>query len=386
MKILLYGNGASGNHGCEAIVRGTTALLGTENNSYIVLSDNREQDESYGLGELAEIRNAQNGISKDFRFLSAYAKMKLAHNYAVLDELYYDEQIRAAAGQVDCALSVGGDNYCYGGTDLYAELNKAYHRAGIKTVLWGCSIEPAVVETKKVQRDLQRYNRIVARESITYEAIKQVQPNTVLAPDPAFFMEAVPCRLDERFQTHEMVGINLSPMIISNERSKGLTLENYKNLVQYILEHTEYDVALIPHVVWPQNDDRQALAKLYEAIEAKDRLIVVDDMTAPELKYCISHCKLFVGARTHATIAAYSSGVPTLVVGYSVKARGIAKDLFGDDQHYVLPVQSLSKPEELSEAFRWIEGREKEIRNHLHDFLPEYVKRGEFAISALKDL
>ena len=386
MKILLYGNGASGNHGCEAIVRGTTALLGTENNSYIVLSDNRKQDETYGLGELAEIRNAQNEISKDFRFFSAYAKMKLAHNYAVLDELYYDEQIRAAAGQVDCALSVGGDNYCYGGTDLYAELNKAYHRAGIKTVLWGCSVEPAVVETKKVQRDLQRYNRIVARESITYEAIKQVQPNTVLAPDPAFFMEAVPCRLDERFQTHEMVGINLSPMIIANERSKGLTLENYKNLVQYILEHTEYDVALIPHVVWPQNDDRKALAELYEAIEAKDRLIVVDDMTAPELKYCISHCKLFVGARTHATIAAYSSGVPTLVVGYSVKARGIAKDLFGDDKNYVLPVQSLSKPEELTEAFRWIEGREKEIRNHLHDFLPEYVKRGELAISALKDL
>ena len=386
MKILLYGNGASGNHGCEAIVRGTTALLGTENNSYIVLSDNREQDESYGLGELAEIRNAKNGISKDFRFFSAYAKMKLAHNYAVLDELYYDEQIRAAAGQVDCALSVGGDNYCYGGTDLYAELNKAYHRAGIKTVLWGCSVEPAVVETKKVQRDLQRYNRIVARESITYEAIKQVQPNTVLAPDPAFFMEAVPCRLDERFGTHEVVGINLSPMIIANERNKGLTFENYRNLLQYILEHTEYDIALIPHVVWPQNDDRKALAELYEAIEPKDRLIVVDDMTAPELKYCISHCKLFVGARTHATIAAYSSGVPTLVVGYSVKARGIAKDLFGEDKNYVLPVQSLSKPEELTEAFRWIEGREKEIRNHLHDFLPEYVKRGELAISELKDL
>lgn len=386
MKILLYGNGASGNHGCEAIVRGTTALLGTENNSYVVLSDSREQDESYGLGELAEIRNAKNEISRDFRFLSAYAKMKLAHNYSALDELYYDEQIRAAAGQVDCALSVGGDNYCYGGTDLYAELNKAYHRAGIKTVLWGCSVEPAVVETKKVQRDLQRYNGIVARESITYEAIKQVQPNTVLAPDPAFFMEAVPCRLDERFGTHEVVGINLSPMIIANERNKGLTFENYKNLVQNILEHTEYDVALIPHVVWPQNDDRKALAKLYEAIGPKDRLIIVDDMTAPELKYCISHCKLFVGARTHATIAAYSSGVPTLVVGYSVKARGIAKDLFGDDKNYVLPVQSLSNPEELTEAFRWIEGREKEIRNHLHDFLPEYVKRGELAISALKDL
>ena len=27
MKILLYGNGSSGNHGCEAIVRGTVKTL-----------------------------------------------------------------------------------------------------------------------------------------------------------------------------------------------------------------------------------------------------------------------------------------------------------------------------------------------------------------------
>ena len=27
MKIVLYGNGGSGNHGCEAIVRGTFELL-----------------------------------------------------------------------------------------------------------------------------------------------------------------------------------------------------------------------------------------------------------------------------------------------------------------------------------------------------------------------
>ena len=28
VKILFYGNGSSGNHGCEAIVRGTIQLLG----------------------------------------------------------------------------------------------------------------------------------------------------------------------------------------------------------------------------------------------------------------------------------------------------------------------------------------------------------------------
>ncbi|MBO5622010.1 MAG: polysaccharide pyruvyl transferase family protein, partial [Butyrivibrio sp.] len=62
----------------------------------------------------------------------------------------------------------------------------------------------------------------------------------------------------------------------------------------------------------------------------------------------------FVGARTHSTIAAYSSNVPTLVIGYSVKSRGIATDLFGDYTHYVLPVQEISEPDEMIRAYRWI--------------------------------
>ncbi len=53
---------------------------------------------------------------------------------------------------------------------------------------------------------------------------------------------------------------------------------------------------------------------------------------AKELKGYISRCRAFVGARTHSTIAAYSTGVPTLAIGYSVKARGIAKDLFGTEE------------------------------------------------------
>ena len=62
---------------------------------------------------------------------------------------------------------------------------------------------------------------------------------------------------------------------------------------------------------------------------------------------------MFIGARTHATIAAYSPR-PTLVVGYSIKARGIAKDLFGTDEGYVLPVQALAQKEDLVNAFDWL--------------------------------
>lgn len=51
---------------------------------------------------------------------------------------------------------------------------------------------------------------------------------------------------------------------------------------------------------------------------------------------------MFIGVRIYVTIAAYSTEVPTLVLGYSVKSRGIAKDIFGSEENYVIPVQDIS--------------------------------------------
>ena len=113
---------------------------------------------------------------------------------------------------------------------------------------------------------------------------------------------------------------------------------------------------------------------MYDDFGQNPRITMIDDCGCEELKYVISRCSLFVGARTHATIAAYSSGVPTFVVGYSVKARGIARDLFGSEEHYVLPVQDLYRPDELSEAFQWLDANSKTIRESLKERLSSYIQ------------
>lgn len=385
MNIILYGNGSAENHGCEAIVRGTVAVLGKDN-IYTVQSAQPEVDIRYGLWQLAEIHPAVSPVKKDLRFLAAYLKVKTAKVYTDMDGLGYVGGIQHAAPNADVALSVGGDNYCYPGTEIYGWLNREYRKNGIKTVLWGCSVGPEIVEKANIAGDLASYDLIVARESITYDAIRSVQKNTVLAPDPAFFMEPQPCPLDERMQNGNVIGLNISPMIISAEKSSGVAYENYKNLISYILENTDACVALIPHVVWESNDDRAVLQQLYEDFDQNPRLILVEDHTAPELKYVISHCRMFIGARTHATIAAYSSCVPTLVVGYSVKARGIARDLFGTEENYVLPVQSLTRNEQLTEAFVWLHSREADIRNTLESVLPAYCATAARAVKAIADL
>ena len=136
-------------------------------------------------------------------------------------------------------------------------------------------------------------------------------------------------------------------------------------------------MALIPHVVWKDNDDRLPLSELYKRFSDTNRVLMVEDCNCQQLKGYISRCRLFVGARTHATIAAYSTCVPSLVLGYSIKSRGIATDLFGTDENYVIPVQRLSQEDDLTCAFVWIWEREREIRKKLESIMPKYVEKAK---------
>ena len=113
---------------------------------------------------------------------------------------------------------------------------------------------------------------------------------------------------------------------------------------------------------------------------------MIDDHNAEELKGYIARCRFFIAARTHASIAAYSSCVPTLVVGYSVKARGIAHDLFGTYDNYVIPVQSLANDNHLTNAFEWIQQNEQQIRQHLTEFIPRYSNQTYNANKILESL
>ena len=133
------------------------------------------------------------------------------------------------------------------------------------------------------------------------------------------------------------------------------------------------------------NDDRKPLMQLYKEYEKTGRVILFEDHNCVELKGIISKCRFFVGARTHSTIAAYSMGIPTLVVGYSVKARGIARDLFSTEKNYVLPVQELWREESLLEAFKLILNNEKTIKLCLKDNIPVFRKKISSGIEIIKN-
>ena len=244
------------------------------------------------------------------------------------------------------AVSIGGDNYCYPSMveDLMLS-NSMLNRQGTKTVLLGCSIEPELLKNPGILEDMNRYAKIIARESITYAALEKAGiPAEKLAccPDPAFALPSDESALPEDFACGNTVGINLSPMAKDYAEDKTAPVRCMKEMI--------------------------------------------DDHRAEQQKGIIANCRFFVGARTHATIAAYSTLVPTLVIGYSVKARGIAQDLFGQSEHYVLPVQTLQNPRQLTEAFRWMMDHEEQIHYALAGAIPLYLKKVQGNAETLRGL
>lgn len=386
MNIVLMANGTSENHGCEAITRTTVKLLepicekiycSTTNLSYEKELPSYCEWVEYSYYRKPTLVNRV--ISKAERVLlktNKYAESKPWLKN--MDEVFDESQL---------ALSVGGDNYCNGSYEwLYSVHDSAVQR-GLKTVLWGASIDESSLKNQKMREDFLKFDLLCMRESVSQKIALQFHPNVKLYPDPAFLLDSIQLSWPGYAEDNvpEFIGFNASPTTIACEQKPGLLMENYDCALADILENTNYHVALIPHVIYHQKyGDYEVLKQLYEKYKETKRVVLIGDNNCSVLKGYIGRCKVFVTARTHASIAAYSLCVPTLVLGYSSKARGIAADLFGTEEHYVLPVQSIRENEELKHGVQWLLHNEQKIRQHLQSVMPDYIYQAGLAADALE--
>lgn len=393
--IILYMHAGSGNHGCEAIANSFIRMLNTDVD---LISYYADEDNVYTLPKLCNIIQERSFNKHKIAHILYYIYRKITKDQESFIRYRFGKYLSKndQSARYPIAVSIGGDNYCYDVmlNDLFLT-NAAFNRQNTKTVLLGCSIEPDLVTRHDINEDLKKYHTIIARESITFDALKDAfgdnGPKIYCVPDPAFTLPVKKGNLPLNFKENNTVGINISPMIQDNEEESGITMKAYKSLIQYILDETDMNIALIPHVIWERNNDLipiKELNKYFSDNGYSDRISVAEDADAETLKGIISRCRFFIGARTHATIAAYSTCVPTLVVGYSVKAKGIAKDLFPkyDIKSLVYPVQSLKKEDELMNAFLWIYEHEDQIRKHLESIMPEYINKAYEASKIVKEI
>lgn len=376
-RVTMFAHAGADNHGCEAIVRSTVKILG--NKDYALITKAPDSDKAFGLDKLAEIvKEPKCEVKRDslvgyyLRLKSRIGKIK---DYDVNALVYSYGKL---ADKSSIYLSVGGDNYCYNGIigEMRAAL-KVIGAIGAKSLLWGCSIDKAFLDDA-VLRDLRTYSAITARESVTMEnlADKGIIENVYQVADPAFLLDTEYTEwTNPHFSDADVIGINVSDFMKFYEKGAGGCEKSFYNLVKHIIANTAYNVALIPHVLSRGNDDLVPLKKIAAEI-GDNRVAVVDGKyNCMQYKSLISKCRMFVGCRTHSTIAAYSTCVPTLVVGYSVKSLGICKDIFGSNKGLVVPVTELSGGNELVKSFQELCERKKELRDRLTAVMPEYKKR-----------
>ena len=385
MKTNLYAHTGSGNHGCEALVRSTAKLL---DSMPTLFSTGYDEDIQFGISEIANVQRdtVVSVPRRSVAYVAAACQTKLTKRTTLFTQ-FARRDLLDAVQSGDLCLSIGGDNYCYAGTGILGDLNMLLKKKGAKTVLWGCSIDPEAISPEMV-KDLKRYDLITVREPLTQAALAAagITENVRSVADPAFLLDVQKTDLPDGFLAGNTIGLNLSPLILHYTEKKEEALAGFQALVQHILDTTDSAIALIPHVVKSNSDDLEVLEPLFRQFEGTGRVLLIPDQNCMQLKYIISQCRLFIGARTHATIAAYSTFVPTLVIGYSVKSRGIAADLFGTEENYVLPIQAIRADTDLIGAYDWLEAHAVEIGQHLHNVMPAYQDKARMGKSYLDEL
>ena len=383
MKTVLYMHGGSGNHGCEALVRTTAKLVKDSLGTNVVLwSKAADEDYKYGADILVDKIVITDEVKRNsISFYSSYFKYKVMKNSSALHDQFIKNTFKDSV-----AISIGGDNYCYPWSAKEGvQLDRELRRYCIKNIFWGCSIEEEFM-TPEVIEDLKGFDLVTVREPLSYEILKNHGVEAVQVADPAFLLNKKELPLPTGFFEGNTVGINISPLINDYEGGESIAFQNYVKLIEYIMNETDMNVCLIPHVIWEPVDDRKPMKQLLEIFKDSGRVILLDDYNCEEIKGFISRCRFFVGARTHATIAAYSTCVPTLVVGYSIKSKGIALDLFGTYDNYVVSVQNMKNDMELTKAFRFIVNNELTIKIRLNDIMPVYKEKALSAGQELKKL
>ena len=211
------------------------------------------------------------------------------------------------------------------------------------------------------KRAINRSLIVYSRDQLSIYCIKKLSERDIrLTTDLAFllpFKRQMPQSMKPR------LGLNVSGLLwkggFNSNNQFNLTV-NYRQYVVSIIERfkDDYEIHLIPHVIEnvPHSLDGDLwivdeLCKQYtQCIKAPAFL------NAMEAKSYISNMDVFIGARMHSTVAAFSSKVAVIPFSYSRKFEGLYSNL---GYPYVVHGCSDSTDVAVQKTIEWIKERDK---------------------------
>jgi colanic acid/amylovoran biosynthesis protein len=401
VKIYFAGQDNFGNRGCEALIRAnvkTIRLVASDAQFLVPTKDLlRDSKQWPKASEQGVSFIAAEPMPMTIRWWSR-AKRILPWIAGLPPKFSLSKNTRDAIQASDVLIMTGGDiiSLEYGLEALYYWkcICEYAMQIGKPTVLWAGSIGPFSSQSRveKVMMDfLKRFSLITVREEATLRYMQTLGVDGVkLVADPAFALDPEP------FEHHlslfadrskPILGFNISPLIRkfrdSKEGKDKLDIEVI-SFLRELLREGKVRVLLIPHVDplggEMGNSDYSAYSDSHYMKTILDTLrqegfhaeldMLPSLLNASQLKYVIGQCDYFMGARTHATIAALSQAVPTTSIAYSIKAKGINHGLFGH-LDYVLETPKVTQ-QSLRQHFDLLERDRVKISNELQERLPKW--------------
>lgn len=360
--IVLGGNGAYANRGCEAIARSTVQLIRRElpTARFTMASQVGPQDQPdeqmpavthitlpvrpAGLPPTAgRLRRRLHGLRNKAEVAARNASGVPARSRAL-------RSVLSTLTDASAVLSVAGDAYrANNGRRFYGQvaMDAEAMRLGIPAVVWPATLGPfpGGLARRYLAGHFSKCDLVLCRDTESVELLRTmgVTSNVRLVADPAFCLDSEQPRIDLPADLEDSVGVNLSASIAAQLRLPyGQFVDLSARVVSEIALRTARPVLLIPHETGEQFvacDEGELLARVADHALALGTCcqVLPASLRCWELKWVIGHLAGFVGQKTHATIASLSSGVPTLTLYRGPKSLYIPRFVYGDDRHVLLP-------------------------------------------------
>lgn len=276
---------------------------------------------------------------------------------------------RAAAAAQDIMLDIGaGDSFA----DIYPDKRFAYIMATKALCIWAGTplvLSPQTIgpftrqpHTRLAAWACRRAAAVFARDPLSMAVLGEMAPASrrFQVIDVAF---ALPFDRQPKAAGVTRIGINVSGLLMSGGygggNDYGLAIDYpalTRRLVAALVTRPGYEVHLVPHVnsTIPRDDDGRACDALKAEFPAAVR---VPDFASPSAaKSYISGLDFLTGARMHATIAAYSAGVPVVPISYSRKFEGLYQGL---DYPWLVPAKGMATDQALAYLLDAIDRRDE---------------------------
>lgn len=204
--------------------------------------------------------------------------------------------------------------------------------AGVRLVLGPQTYGPynSVISKVIAGHIIRNADYVCSRDKLSAQLASKYRKEKVdYFTDVAF---ALPYNSQSDENTHKCrVGINVSGLLWRggyNGNNQFSLKTDYKSYCMKVIEfclQSGYEVHIIPHVITKNvNNIENDYTVSCEIKEMYREVILAPKFTSPvEAKSYISGMDIFIGARMHATIGAFSSGVCTIPFSYSRKFEGL---------------------------------------------------------------